>query len=269
MPVYNSWAKYYDLVHEGLPGDVEFYVKQAVTSQGPALEIGVGTGRIAVAIAQAGVDITGIDDSPEMLTLCRARKRAAGRTPGRLTLLRADMSNFHIGTAKQTAQFRFIGMPYRTFLHLMTPQEQRACLQCVRSHMAEDGLFVVDTWAPDARFLANASKGGKSERLRQVGRFRLTETGPWIEHYQAQTCNEFHQSLTEIHVFREVNNRGKTLREEVLPLVRVWSSRREMENLLLLCGFNIEAVYRDFHESPADRSGTTLVWVLSKSRALI
>lgn len=268
MPAYDSWARYYDLVHEGLPGDVEFYVGHAVASTGPALEIGVGTGRIAVATAQAGVDTTGIDDSPPMLALCRARKRAAGRMPGRLTLVRADMRCFRIGTAKRPARFRFVGMPYRTFLHLMTPQEQRACLQCVRTHMAKDSVFVLDTWAPDARFLVAASKGGKSERLRRIGRFRLTETKSWIEHYQAHTCDEFHQSLTEIHVFREVNDKGRTLHEEVIPLVRVWSSRREMENLLLLCGFNIEAVYGDFRKSPIDQNSTTFVWVLSKGRAL-
>jgi hypothetical protein len=268
MPVYDSWAKYYDLIHEGLPGDVDFYVNRATASGGPALEIGVGTGRIAVAMAQAGVDVTGLDDSPAMLSLCRARKRVVGRTLGHLTLVRADMRGFDVRTAGRHTQFRFIGMPYRTFLHLMTPEEQRACLRCVRHHMARDSTFIVDTWTPNARFLVNASRGRNAERLRHVGRFRLAESGHLIEHYQAHTCSEFHQCLTEIHVFREMSARGRVLHEEVIPLVRVWTSRREMQNLLLLCGLDVEMVYADFSESPAGDDSTTLVWVLRKGRTL-
>ncbi len=70
-------ADVYDLWSSDMTADVPFYVSEAVGSSGPVLEIGVGTGRVAVAMARAGVDVVGIDVSPSMLQ--RARRRVEGQ----------------------------------------------------------------------------------------------------------------------------------------------------------------------------------------------
>src|SRR4030095_11649423 len=78
MSSYDAIAALYDPWSRSVTEDVDFYVAQARKSGGPVVELGVGTGRIAVPVARAGVQVIGIDDSEEMLSLCRARAEEGG-----------------------------------------------------------------------------------------------------------------------------------------------------------------------------------------------
>ena len=60
MAEFDAWARYYDLIHEGLPGEAEFFVGQAARLGGQTLELGCGTGRLAVAMAMSGADVVGL-----------------------------------------------------------------------------------------------------------------------------------------------------------------------------------------------------------------
>ena len=68
-------AVVYDQFSTGLPGDSQFYVEEAVKAGSPVLELGCGTGRILIPIAQAGVDIVGLDRAPCMLEIAREKVR--------------------------------------------------------------------------------------------------------------------------------------------------------------------------------------------------
>ena len=116
MTEFDAWAPYYDLVHKGLPGEAEFYVGQAVRLGGETLELGCGTGRIAIPMAMSGVCVRGLDNSPAMLEMCREKHRAVGETPGALTLIEGDMRDFSLDK-----RFGFVALAYRTFMHLLTP----------------------------------------------------------------------------------------------------------------------------------------------------
>src|SRR5664280_474845 len=74
---YDSIASLYDRWNRSVVEDIDFYVEEALRSGGPVLELGVGTGRIAVPIAQAGVRVIGVDSSAPMLERCRERARVA------------------------------------------------------------------------------------------------------------------------------------------------------------------------------------------------
>ena len=78
MSAYDAIAALYDPWSRSVTEDVDFYVAQARKAGGPVVELGVGTGRIAVPIAKAGVQVIGIDDSESMLALCRTRAEEAG-----------------------------------------------------------------------------------------------------------------------------------------------------------------------------------------------
>ena len=77
MSSYDDFAKHYD-AWAPQDDDVAFYVAQARASGGPVVELGVGTGRVAVPTAQAGVRVIGVDLSEEMLRLCGRRAEEAG-----------------------------------------------------------------------------------------------------------------------------------------------------------------------------------------------
>ena len=87
---------YYDLVFTG-SADVEFYVEEAKRARGPVLELGCGTGRVSIPIAEAGVDVTGLDVSEQMLSIAREKKRSLpADVADRLGFVRGDMESFSL-----------------------------------------------------------------------------------------------------------------------------------------------------------------------------
>ena len=126
--------------------DVGFFVEAATAAGSPVLELGCGTGRITMAIAEAGQQITGLDNSEKMLQ--RAEQKVAGLRPEqrqRVTLLPGDMRRFALHQ-----QFPSIIIPFRPFQHLLPVREQLDCLGCVRQHLAPGGKLIMDFFQTDA-----------------------------------------------------------------------------------------------------------------------
>ena len=258
MIAYNEWAEFYDMFHNGLPGDVEFYVNQALREGGQTLELGCGTGRITIPMVAAGVDVTGIDNAEPMLETCRAKKRAFGKTTGRMRLIKGDITNF-----KLARTYDFIAMPYRAFMHLLTQEEQRSCLACVNRHLKPGGLFIFDTWAAKPSFLVPfaAKKGGGPKRVTPKKRL---SGGHTLEHLCESFCDEWRQGLIEKHVINEYAADGTIRRSVSLPMTRVWTTPREMALLVALAGFEVEAVLGDFYGTYFGPTHTDMIWILRK-----
>ena len=146
-----DWAEVYDDYTSGLPGDVTFYVEEAKSASGEALEVGCGTGRILIPVAEAGCSATGIDVTPQMLAVCREKvAKLPEAVQQRITLVEADMRDFDLGR-----RFKLITCPYRAFLHNLTVDDQLATLACVRRHLAADGRFVMNYFDPRLSLLAD------------------------------------------------------------------------------------------------------------------
>lgn len=166
-------ARYYDLDLSADPGDLELYVALARRTQGPVLELAVGTGRIAVPLAAAGWEVTGVDHDPEMLARALERWYRAGagalegsrrdrdgagaleRSPhdregaGALELVRADLTQVDLGR-----RFALVVLALNSLLLLATPDRQAAALGTMARHLRPGGLGVVDVWLPGADDLA-------------------------------------------------------------------------------------------------------------------
>lgn len=135
-PLYDSWCR-------SVTEDVGFYVQLAVESGGPVLEIGVGSGRIAVPTALAGVRVVGIDTSPTMLDLTRER---AATLDLPIEVHQADMRALpDLGT------FPLVTIPFRALLHLRDDDERLAVLAAIRERLAPEGCLAFDVFHPDHR----------------------------------------------------------------------------------------------------------------------
>ncbi len=234
----------------GLPieGDVDFYLAQARETGGPVLELGVGTGRVAVALARAGFAVVGLDLSPHMLQV--ARKKAV---PG-LKLVRGNMARFNL-----RRKFRLILIPFRAFQHLETPEEQRNCLECVRRHMARGGRFVVDLFDPKLEYCLP----GRDTAPKGRGSVRHPKSGKWIDIRIAERKNDpLTQTFTEKWVYTERGPKGRRW-DDFLTLR--WTYRWEMRYLLELAGFRPTAGYGDFRGGPP-KYGAEQIWVCHASR---
>ena len=129
-------ARFYDLDLEGFDDDVALYLELAAGLD--VLELGCGTGRVAVPLAEAGLRVTGVDLSPAMLA--RARERAEGLP---LWLVEGDIRTLDLGE-----RFGAVLLPLGGLQHMTTTREVVAALETVARHLALDGQAVVDIEAP-------------------------------------------------------------------------------------------------------------------------
>lgn len=136
-----------------LQGDVAWYVRKAQESGGPVLELGAGTGRVTLAIAEAGVPIHALDASEAMLEALRAKLGA--RSPevrARVRVVAADMRTFAL-----PERFALVIAPFRAFLHNITEADRMACLDRVRQHLRPDGRFAFNVFHPSLEYMAQHS----------------------------------------------------------------------------------------------------------------
>ena len=260
MTEFDDWADCYDLIHHGLPGEVEFYGGQALRLGGRTLELGGGTGRIALVMALSGVEVTGLDNSARMLEVCRAKRDALGEIKGQLRLIHADMSDFDLGE-----RFRFIAMPYRSFMHLSRQRQQRDCLRLVHKHLDEDGVFIMNTWIPSHRTIARNGTQEMPATFELVEEYALPDSTGRLRHFHRASFDEFRQRIVEEHLLQEVDGQGQVLSSKTLPLTRVWTTLREMGNLVRLSGFTVDALFGDFDCAPVEASSTEAIWILKKA----
>ena len=139
---YDPIAELYDAWSRQVTEDVELYVGEAVATGGPVVELGVGTGRIAVPTAQAGVRVIGVELSPAMLAVCRRRAEHAG--VGELIDLR--LGDYRRPPVRERVPL--VTAPFRAFLHLYTDRERIAVLRAVRELLRPGGRLVFDVFAP-------------------------------------------------------------------------------------------------------------------------
>jgi SAM-dependent methyltransferase len=256
--LYDSFiADYYDEspVVRGRVEDVAFYRAAAREFGDPVLELGCGTGRIAMALAEAGKRITGLDLSERMLE--QAVKKRAGlnrEARERVHLVQGDMTGFDLGET-----FRLVIIPFRPFQHLLEVQQQMDCLDCVRKHLAPGGRLILDVFQTDAERMHDPVHMRemlvteyKSADGRQV---RVSERVAAF--HRAEQRNDVEM------IFSIVHPDGRKER-----LVFAWPLRYffryEIENLLARCGFQLAAEYGDFDRTPIRDDSPEMIFVAEK-----
>ena len=142
MSSYDAIAALYDPWSASVTEDVDFYVAEARKAGGPIVELGVGTGRIAVPTAAAGVPVIGVDSSAGMLEVCRRRAEEAG-VEGLLDLRLGDLRRPPVAE-----QVRLATAPFRSFLHLRSDDERLQTLGAAYDLLEPGGRLVFDVFAP-------------------------------------------------------------------------------------------------------------------------
>jgi SAM-dependent methyltransferase len=142
MTLYDRIASIYDPWSRSVTEDVEFYVERALASGGPVVELAVGTGRIAVPVALAGIDVIGVDSSPAMLDVARAAAEDAGV---------GDRVDLRLGDLREPPvqeRVPLVVCPFRSLLHMETEAEKLRALAAARGLLEPGGSFVFDVFAP-------------------------------------------------------------------------------------------------------------------------
>ena len=135
---------YYHHTYRSRRHDVDYYVELARRTGGPVLEYGVGNGRIARAIARAGIDVVGVDLSEPMLgDLAERASRLSRAARERLSWVHGDMR-----TVRLRRRFALVLAPFNTFLHLYEIRDALDFLDRAREHLAPSAPLVFDISVP-------------------------------------------------------------------------------------------------------------------------
>ncbi len=226
---YDAIAELYDPWSRSVTEDVAFYVEEARRAGPPVVELGVGTGRIAVPIAGAGISVIGVDSSEGMLDVCRARAAAAG-VEDRLDLRPGDIAEPPVEERVQ-----LVICPFRSYLHLQNDAARQQALEAAHAILAVGGRLVFDVFTPGPDDIA-ATQGRWLER--EPG---ICERADW---------DTVERTLT-------LSVRGET---GAATMRLAWVAPGEWRRLLGAAGFEVEACYGWFDRRPF-RGGEDTVWI--------
>ena len=226
---YDAIAELYDPWSRTVTEDIDFYVAEARKARGTVVELGVGTGRIAVPVAAAGVPVIGVDSSAGMLEVCRRRAEAEG-VEHLLDLRLGDLRDPPV-----SERVRLVTSPFRAFLHLETDAERLRALAAVRQLLVPGGRFVFDVFAPSDEDIADTH-----------GRWLEREPGIWeMAHWDLEA-----RVLT-------LRLRGS---EAETSMQLAWLPMEDWRTLLEQAGFEIDACYGWFDLRPY-AGGEDSIWL--------
>ena len=248
-------VRYYDVAVPDWTGEIGFYraLAMEVKEQGGAiLELGCGTGRVALRLAQEGIPITGLDFSPAMLAVAREKSRGLSN----VHWVEADMKAFQLGQ-----RFDLIIIPGHSFQFMLTPSDQVACLECIHRHLAADGKLVIHLNHDDISWLGGLCQGEGTDFM-LVGEYRQGSEVCSIRKWNSWSYASSTQTASVVTAWETLSEDGSVKeRQEVEKKHLHCFFRYEMEHLLARCGFKIEALYGDFYRQELHDTSCEMIWV--------
>ncbi len=248
-------ARFFDAEYAAYADDLSLLESLAAEADGPLLELGCGTGRALVPLAEAGFEIDGIDSSPAMLETARANLALAD-VEDRVHLIEGDFTQ---GLALGRYGFAFALM--NTFLHLPDRRAHLAALAAWHEALAPGGLLLLDIFAPDVAELASLNG-----RLEWDRTWTDETTGRQVMKLLARTVDPAEQTMQVSHIYDEIDADGAVRRSvATFELRYLW--RFEAELLLDKAGYTVEALYGDWDMSPYDSASDRMIFIARKRMA--
>jgi SAM-dependent methyltransferase len=253
MPEHDPYSEYYDLLYSPDQPDDAFYVEMARHTGGPVCELACGTGRIVLPLARAGFDVTGIDMSQAMLDRLQAKlDREPREVQSCVALKCADMRDYRF-----SSPFKLVFCAFNSFQHLLTTDDQLACLASVREYLADDGQLVLNVFAPDQSRLT-----GQVETVTHTAKDLETGRGLLVTNVTEQDLVD--QTLHATQFVDRTAGDGSVQRMSA-TFTLTWIHHREMRLLLRCAGFEVVDVYGGWDRRPYDYVSGIQVFVARKA----
>jgi SAM-dependent methyltransferase len=241
---YDLSARLYDHVipYRDRQEDVRFYLEHARTAGPRVLELGCGTGRVLLPVARAGVAITGVELSGSMLAICRDKLAAEpAEVQSRVRLVEADMRRVDLGETYSLAM-----IPFRPFQHLLTVDDQLACLRSIHRHLRPGGALVFDLFNPSLQMLVDethTSEWGDEPEF-------TTPAGERVLRRARVARRDWLHQIQDLEMIYYVTSPDGSTRRDVESFRLRHLFRYEVEHLLVRAGFENVRVYSDFGGTP-------------------
>lgn len=253
MSEFDEIAAFYDVMYSDRREDVTMYVDFATIIGGPILECGCGTGRVLFPVAEKGIEIWGIDSSEKMLDIARSKLYKLPVDLRKNVRLRLqNMLDFEIDKT-----FKLCIIPFRAFMHLLTPEDQNKALRRIHRSLESDGHLVIDIFAPSHEMLAKEKTTIRTEeKVNSVTgqRFNLTD----------KVSYDHTDQLIHVERHYEHLKGGEVLCHKVMPFTLRYTFRYEMQALLEKNSYRIKNVFGQFDKRPYDYKSGEMIFVAQK-----
>lgn len=237
----------YDIFNANCVEDIEMYKKMCINIK-QVLELGIGTGRLAIPLAHSGIQVVGIDNSAKMLE--ELKKKMDIENINNILYYHQDMQNIMLET-----KFEFILCPFCTFNFLLSIKEEEKALLAIRKIMKEESKIVFDLLTP-----YTFSGVFDDSSLKHFDSYSFLGEDSHIEIYISNKFNQCNQILSQERIYRKydsdmlVTEFHSTMRNRLF----FWG---EFQLLLDKCGYKILDMYGDYKFSQLSPHSQSLIIV--------
>ncbi len=247
---YSTVAHLYDS-YVNTDFDLPFFLDEAKNARGKVLELACGTGRLSIPLLQAGVDLTCVDYSEEMLEIFR-KKLEINHLSCRI--FNQDMTDLSLPD-----RFDLIFIPFHSFAEILDESKHARALAKMREHVAEAGRFICTLHNPVVR---TRSMDGT---IKELGRFPAGAGRTLI----VSTCfkyDEYSQTVNGIQFYDVYGAQDILVEKKQLPVSFHLFHRSQFEKLAHTAGFKVVQLYGDYERSPFNEAKSPfMIWVLERA----
>lgn len=245
---YEGVGRFYDLFADN--ADIPFFLESAKKYGSPILDIGAGTGRVSIALAQNGFAVVALEQSLSMLQVARDKLESESQdVADRVTIIEGDMTKFDLDQ-----KFPLIIIP-NSIGHAITTVDQIATLQCIRNHLTDTGIFILDLYPGEMQYEHAVFK----ENLVAL------PDGTTVERH-GEIRSDLLRKIMTVNLQYIVRDNNQDFIEEVIvesPVALLFN--REVDLLVQVAGFEIEKELGDFDGSPYSSECGHRILILKKS----
>lgn len=232
--------------------DVQFFLDEAHQRGGEILELMAGTGRLTLPLIEAGIPVTAVDFSAEMLARLSEKLESGGLSAN---VHQADIRDLSLGRT-----FDQVWIPFQAFPELTSAEDQLRALRRIHEHLTDDGVFICTLHNPPVRM---RSVDGQT----RMASNQILPSGERLILWLVQTADPA-SGVVEVHEFFEIyGTDGQMTAKRYSILHFHLLEKSAFEERFLQAGFEPIALYGNYDRSDFDVSASPfMIWVLRKRR---
>jgi SAM-dependent methyltransferase len=247
---YDTVADLYD-IYVPVNFDVNFFIEETKKTTGEVLELMSGTGRVSIPLLEAGVKLTCVDLSAESNANLKDKLQRLG--------LKADVYTADVCELELSKKFDMVIIPFHSFAHITSPDDQRKALAKIQQHLLPSGTFICTLGNPKVRQQAVTGQ------LRLLRTYPLPDNGKLLLWVLENNDEDDEQVVEAKQFYEEYDANGVLRSKRLLELHFRLSHRDEFEELVKAAGFKVKAFYGDYVWSEFNDESPFMIWILENA----